>query len=209
MRTQVIKQNGYSYVEEKEVPENLFVGREYVVTYQDQISPSYTVSLKRVEYCIIWRDPTLSTQQKISYSKFSNGYKIYFEKEIGEALKLIWKKRYNKIILITSIGRNKEGRTFVDKVRKILKFDVMVMFFGFNIAHLDWIKNYPNSLFSHSEYSVKQFISNYNASGLESLKNELENWFCVKFQNFKDNLKFPLFKKEGYYTEIDCSEYKG
>ena len=78
-------------------------------------------------------------------------YNIYYEVTEESALKLIQKKKYNKIILISNCGNNFAGRNFVDKARKILEFNIMVLFFGNWIGHLNWIKNYPNSLFINTD----------------------------------------------------------
>ena len=57
------------------------------------------------------------------------GYNLYTERDTKEALKLVWKKRFNKIILISNAGKDLEGKKFVDKVRQILGFNAMVLFF--------------------------------------------------------------------------------
>ena len=37
-----------------------FIGREYVITYNEQIHPKYGITLQRSEYCIIWHDPNFA-----------------------------------------------------------------------------------------------------------------------------------------------------
>ena len=57
---------------------------------------------------------------------------IYLENSTEIALKFIYKKRYNKIILITSIGRDISGKKFIEIARKILGSNVIVLFFSSN-----------------------------------------------------------------------------
>lgn len=57
---------------------------------------------------------------------------------------MVCRKRYNKIIIITNVGNNLEGKKYVDKVRKILGFNVIALFFTKQLNHLDWIKYYSN-----------------------------------------------------------------
>ena len=48
------------------------------------------------------------------------GYNLYTENNSKDALRLVWRKRFNKIIIITNVGNNLEGKKYVDKVRQIL-----------------------------------------------------------------------------------------
>ena len=56
------------------------------------------------------------------------GYNLYTETNSKDALRLVYRKRFNKIIIITNVGKNLEGKKYVDKVRKILDFNVAVCF---------------------------------------------------------------------------------
>ena len=50
----------------------------------------------------------------------------YFESSTEKALEIINRKKYNKIILISSIGEELNDKKFVEVARKILEFDVLV-----------------------------------------------------------------------------------
>lgn len=196
-----------------------FIGREYCITCKDQIYPLYGLNFQRVEYCIIWRDTNINSSIWKDNIKVNReilqeltGYNLYLEGDTQSALKLVWKKRFNKIILITNVGINKDGKEFVDKVRKILKFDVMALFFTGNLSHLDWIKDYPNSLFCMDDDTLQKYVYDFNEGGLEEIRNNIKEFFGVELPKPQNAFDYPLFEqyKEDihFFEEIDCSEYK-
>ena len=65
---------------------------------------------------------------------------IYPFETTEEALELIKRKKYNKIILMSNVGTDLGGKKFIDEERKILNNDVLTLFLLYNIRHLDWIK---------------------------------------------------------------------
>ena len=95
-----------------EIKKGTFLGREFVLTEMDQIFPLFGITLKRNEYFIIWRDPDF--EEKNSYSSYLQECKnflnekanmnIYFESYIENELELFKRKKFNKIIFISSIG---------------------------------------------------------------------------------------------------------
>ena len=99
--------------------------------------PLYGVTLERNEYFILWRDPNFKGKNEFSdYLKkmkiIANQVakmNIYFEYQTEEALKIIERKKFNKIILISSCGKDKGGQKFIEIARKILGFNVVVLFF--------------------------------------------------------------------------------
>ena len=209
----------------------LFRAREYAVTYKEQILPTYGLTFQRNDFCIIWRDNHFPEGNEHSseleayrlYAKEMQNYNLYPAHTTLEALKLVWKKKYNKIILISNCGQKineeYEGKIFADKARKILGFNAFILFFGSYPGHLDWVKDYPNSLYTIMPEFYFEYILNYNEKGLNLLKLKLEkfihkhfkNYRNYKFLDFKDHLTFPLFEKfknGGEYTDLDCSEYK-
>jgi len=235
-KEKIIQKNGIHYVEvdgkttkvfpKNEKPNNkLFIGREYVITYQEQILPIYGITLQRNEYCIIWHDPNFSggkykyeLMERKKYAEQMTNFNIYYETNEKDALKLIWKKKYNKIILISNCGDNFAGRNFIDKARKILQFNAMVLFFGAWEGHLNWIKDYPNSLFTNTDKFYREYIRNFNEEGLLKLKNNIEEYVHLlnptfsnyKFKDFENHLTYPLYEKYkngGKYSQLDCSEY--
>ena len=111
-----------------------------------------SAKLKRNEYCVIWRDNNFSSKpvynnkfdgifkkflnERIKYINQVAKYNIYPCETSEEALKLVERKKYNKIILISNVGKDLEGKKFVKKARKIIGNDVIVLFLAYNIEHL-------------------------------------------------------------------------
>ena len=140
----------------------------------DQICPFISAKLKRNEYCVIWRDNNFSSKpvynnkfdeifkkflnERMKYIKQMAKYNIYSCETTEEALKLIDRKKYNKIILISNVGSDLGGKKFVTKARKIIGKDVIVLFLAYNIAHLKWIKDFKNALFSNDLKFYEEYL---------------------------------------------------
>ena len=191
-----------------------FVGTEYVITEMEQILPLYGLTFKRNEYFVIWRDNHFKGDN--DYSEFLKVRKLfiyeyakmnaYFESSLERALEIIKRKRNNKIILISNIGLDLAGKKFVEVARKILGFNVMVLFFSANRNHLKWLKDFPNALYTSHEDFYKKYIMNYNKQGLLDLKKEVEarNKINLKFEgNF---LEFQHFVNNKEYNKIRFDE---
>ena len=84
-KDKIVQKNGIHYVEVnygncEVIPysgiynKKLMKGTEYVVTYSEQMLPLYGLTLKRVEYCIIWYDPSFSDEK---YQKEIKEKKMY------------------------------------------------------------------------------------------------------------------------------------
>ena len=73
---------------------------------------------------------------------------MYGVGEIDEALKIIKRKKYNKIILLSNVGIVDEAKKFIEDVRRILKFNVIVLFYTSKLSHLNWIKDFPIAIFT-------------------------------------------------------------
>ena len=192
-----------------------FIGREYVITEMDQIFPLFGVTLKRNEYFVIWRDPhfgdkneyTYYLEERRNYLNQIGKMNAYFEPCTEKALEIIKRKKYNKIIIISSIGLDLSGKKFIEVARKILGFDVMVLFFSESEKHLEWIQNFPNALYTNDDKFYKKYITNYNEYGLKNLKKEIEDEYKVKLPKFSnDFLKFPKFVDKAYYSDLIFQE---
>ena len=188
------KENGY----------NKFIGVEYVIPDEKQILPLYSITLKRSEYYCLWKDyhfthKTPYTKHAIhvkNYAKQLLGINVYGVGEYDEALSIIRRKKYNKVILLSNIGGDVERvKKFINDIRAILKFNVVVLFFTANISHLNWIKEFPNALFTLSDSHFKEYISNFSKSGLNNLKIKIENEYNTKLKNFNADLSYPLFNQ--------------
>ena len=99
------------------------------------------MTLKRSEYFCLWRDyhfthKTSYTEHALhvkNYAKQLLGINIYGVGEFDEALDIVKRKKYNKIILLSNIGRDVEkAKKFINDIRNILKFNIVVLFFTSN-----------------------------------------------------------------------------
>ena len=69
---------------------------------------------------------------RIKYINQAAKYNIYPCETSEEALKLVKRKKYNKIILLSNIGQDLGGKKFVDQARKIIGNDVIVLFSAYD-----------------------------------------------------------------------------
>ena len=201
-----------------------FYGTEYVIWDLAQICPFIGAKLKRKEFCVIWRDNNFSSKpvynnefdeifkkflkERLKYIEQYAEYNIYPCETSKEALELVNRKKYNKIILLSNVGTDLGGKKFVDEARKIIGNDVIALFLAYNKNHLNWIKNYKNALFSNDANFYEQYLRCFTEDtwdteqSLLEIKQSIENHFNVEF-NFDDKfLYYPKFKNEGKYSEL-------
>ncbi len=209
---------------EEEPDKTKFYGTEYVIWELEQICPLLGAKLKRKEYCVIWRDNNFSSKPVYNnefddlFKKFLNERMKYVEQyaeqniypcdSTDEALALVKRKKYNKIILLSNVGSDLGGKKFVDEARKIIGNDVVALFLAYNTGHLDWIKNYKNSLFSNAPNFYEEYLKCFSEEKMNieyeimKLKEKIENHYNVKF-NFDDKfLYFPNFKDNGQFSDL-------
>ena len=200
-----------------------FYATEYCVWDLDQICPFMSVKLKRDEYCVIWRDDNFS-KDPVFHSKYDEFFKEYLRKRIKyieqsaklnvypcitteEALALVNRKKYNKIILIANGGGNNlSGRDFVYKARKIIGNNVLALISAYSLDHLKWIKDYPNTLFSNEEKFTEEFLDSfaYPTPKLKILElaQKLGKYYKINFNLDANFLTFPLYKDQGKYSDL-------
>ena len=209
-----------------------FYGTEYVIYNFEQICPFLGCSLKRDEFCVIWRDSNFSPNP-VYNNKFDDIFKKFLKKRMEyiqelikfnvypcqtseEALELVKRKKYNKIILISNAGSDLSGKKFIMDARKIIGNDVIALFLCYNIEHLKWIIKLKNAIFSNEpefyEKYLESFVTNSDIdeesrekvikSQLIKLILDIQKKYKVKF-NFDNNfLKYPHFKKEGHFRDL-------
>ena len=200
-----------------------FVGTEYVIWDLDQICPFISAKLKRNEYCVIWRDNNFSSnpvynnkfdeifkkflKERIKYINQKAKYNIYPCETSEEALKLVERKKYNKIILISNVGSDLGGKKFVENARKIIGNDVIVLFLAYNTAHLKWIKDYKNALFSNDPKFYEEYLQCFDEGysvkeHIQSLIEKMKKHYDVKFNFDETFLDYPHFKRDGKYSDL-------
>jgi hypothetical protein len=120
-----------------------------------------------------------------------------------KALKFILKRKYNKVILISSIGKDKIGIRFVEISRKILNnFDVLVLFFSEDENPFPEIGKIKNCLYANKLDLYKEYILNYNYDGLINLKNKVENLYNIEFKFSFDFLSFTNVQNKGEFCSL-------
>ena len=195
---------------EKDRQKGKFMGIEYVITEMDQMLPLYGLTLKRNEYFVIWRDPGFTIENDFSeYLRERRRFifkqaKIngFFDSSAERLLEIIKRKKYNKIILLSNCGIDLSGKKFVEVARKILGFDVTVLFFSGNEEHLEWIQKFPNALYTNDPSFYEKYITNYNKECLLKLKKEIEENYNIKLKINDDFLSFPNFTQNKQYDDL-------
>ena len=199
-----------------------FLATEYVIYDLDQICPFMAATLKRVEFCVIWRDNNFSPKpvfnnkfdekfkeflrERMRYINQNANYNIYPCETTEEALELVNRKKYNKIILISNVGKDLGGKKFIDQARKIIGNDIITLFLAYKISHLDWIKKYKNSIFSNEPQFYEDYLQCFDGDKIkpkiEKLIKKLEKHYKVKFNFDKKYLDYPHFKSDGKYEDL-------
>ena len=199
--------------------------KEYVIYDLNQICSFIGAKLKRDKFCVIWRDPNFSPDA-VQNNQYDELFKNFLKKRLEyinnfakfncytclkseEALELISRKKYNKIILISNFGPDYGGKKFIEDARKILKNDVITLFIAYNKDHLNWIQNFKNALYSNDATFYERYLNCFDGEdetqikdSLNNLKELMESHYNVNF-NFDDNfLDYPLFKNEGFYSNL-------
>ena len=199
-----------------------FIQNEYLIGDESQMMPLYAINLRRVEYLIIWRDNNFDKSNPNNYKNFDKmiqfneeiqkyayreiNSKIYYVKTTEEGLKLIDRKKYNKIIIITNAGNN--GEEFINESRKILGANSIALVSCYiPKRYLGWISKLSNTFIGNEIDFIKEFLLYSileNRDKMVELKNRNEEKFKIKLEQFnKDELfKFPHFMQKGNYRDL-------
>jgi hypothetical protein len=161
----------------------------------DNNKKTINVILNRNEYYVLWRDPNFSG--KNSYSNYLEEQRLYCIEEANmaihcidsteKALKLVSRRINDNIIFITSIRYDLSGRRFIEIVREMYGFNVIVLFYSSGNRHLDWVQDFPNCLYTDNEEIYKKYLTNFKKEGLKNLKKICESEYNIKLNNFNDD----------------------
>ena len=205
-----------------------FKATEFLITDKSQILPLYGITLKRVEYLIIWRDfnfdpsniNNFALEDFLKMQKFHREIKAFALRDVNarlyqmtndeDALDLLKRKKYNKVIIITN-GYN-DGKNFILKSRKIIGANAIAAVSSYNIAnHIEWVKNMENVLLLNGQIFHEKFfdcVKRNDAELYEELRKEIIQHYQKEIPGFNlnkptDNLfNFPNFKKDGDFSEL-------
>ena len=195
---------------------NKFLAKELVISEKYQIFPLYTLTLKRNEYFVLWRDPNFENESE--YKDFLEGIKslcfgkanvnFYYESSTEEALKFLVRRKYDKPIIITSVGKDLSGKRFIEIARKIFGFNLIVLFFSNNKQHFDWIQKFPNCLYTNKASIYEDYITKFNKKDLKNLRTKVEKEYNIKLKEFSfDFILYPNHKNEGDFSYLDFNSY--
>lgn len=205
--------------------ENYF--KELVITDKSQILPLYGITLKRIEYLVIWRDFNFNLNNPNHYDinkfekikEFHNNIKriisrefdsnVYYLDTNEEALELIKRKKFNKIIIITN--GNNDGQKFIIDSRKIIGANTIAAVSTFNInSKVEWVKEMKNVLLLnginfHERFfkCIKELYKKELIRLREDIANEYSNIPSFKLREFDNDLfNFVNFKDSGKFTDL-------
>ena len=186
------------------------------------------IKFKRNKFYILWRDSnyikiTKNNQENPYYYDLkdweefciNNNIFAHFVSSTEEALQFLKNRLSNNIIFITNIAKNLPGKRYVEIIRKIYGFDIIVLFFSSkNKEHYKWIKDFPNCLYEFDKKIIKEYILKYNKEDLIELrKKNMKEISGLKLKEFSDDffdyskienkLKVPNTKYKIYCEKID------
>ena len=224
LRIAKVKSNTNEIVSENELKNyKKYIQNEYLLSHKEQILPLYAICLRRVEYLIIWRDNNFNINNPNNYENFDKmiefnkemqnfayrelNSKIYYVKTTEEGLKLIDRKKYNKIVIITNGGNN--GEEFIQESRKIIGANSIAYVSCFIPKnHIHWVSKLKNTLLSNDKEIFQDFLKiviTENKIEMKKLKMKIENKYQNKFNEFNvDSIfNFPKFMKKGEFSQLE------
>ena len=224
LRLAKVKTDTSEVISEDELKDyKYYIQNEYLISHQEQVLPIYAICLRRVEYLIIWRDINFDRNNPNNYDDFNKmlefnlqmqnfayrelNSKIYYVKTTEEGLKLIDRKKYNKIIIITNGGNN--GEEFIKESRKIMGGNPMAYVSCYiPDNHIDWVSKLTNTLLSDDKEIFQDFLKNAiteNKLEMKNLKIKIENKYGKEFNEFNEEtaFDFPKFMKEGAFSQLE------
>ena len=223
IRIAKVKSDTSEVISEEELKDyKKYIQNEYLISHQEQVLPIYAIYLRRVEYLIVWRDNNFDKSNPNNYEDFdimtefnlemqNFAYKelnarIYYVKTTEEGLKLIDRKKYNKIIISTNGGNN--GEEFIKEARKIMEGNTIAYVSCYIPEnHIDWVSKLPNTLLSDDKKIFQDFLKSAiteNKLEMKELKNKIQKKYDKEFKEFNEDTAFvfPTFLKEGTFDDL-------
>jgi hypothetical protein len=225
LRIAKVKSNTSHVISEEELKNyKSYIQNEYLLSHKEQIIPMYAICLRRVEYLIIWRDNNFDKNKNSNnYDDFDKmvefnmemqnfafrelNSKIYHVNTTEEGLKLIDRKKYNKIVIVTNGGNN--GEEFIKESRKLIGAESIAYVSSYIPSnHINWVSQLPNTLLSDDKEIFQNFLKNTiteNKSEMKNLKTKIENKYGKEFNEFNEDtiFNFPKFMKEGKFSQLE------
>lgn len=162
------------------------------------------ITIKKNEYYVLWRDPNFEgdnpylegLKKSASLCIEEANLVVHCFTSTEKALKFVSRRINDKIIFITSIRKDFSGKRFIEIVREMYGFDIIVLFYSDNISHFEWIKDFPNCLFTDDDILYLEYIKNYKKEKLKDLKKKCEFKYKCELKVFNDDcLKYTDSKQ--------------
>ena len=176
---------------------------------------------ERIMFYILWRDsnyikPGKKNEENPYYYDlvewedfcFKNNIFAYFVNSTEDALKFLKNRISNNIIFITNIAKNLPGKRYIEIIRKIYGFKIIVLFFSSNnTEHYKWIKNFENCLYDWDGNFVKEYILKYSKENLKELRNKnMKSIYGLELKEFSDD--FFNYSKINNKLNVPNIEFK-
>ena len=139
--------------------------------------------------------------------------KIYYVQDDRKAIKLLERKKYNKIIIITNGNNN--GQNFIMKAKDIIGSNPIAAVSAYDISkHIQWVKYMSNVLILNGmDFHEKFFkcIINNDKDLFVELKNEIINYYndipdFNLIEDIQNLFNFPNFKSSGSFGDLTFKE---
>ena len=208
---------------------NGFIGTEYLITDHSQFLPLYGVIMERIEFLVIWRDKNLDKKNpnnyidkvfndmKIFHKEIKNllsnilNCKIYYSNTTEDALNILEKKIYNKVIIVTN-GSN-EAKEFILSSRRIIGSNPIAAVSAYDVEkHIQWAKDMRNVLLLNGTDFHRKFFESVikcDRNGLILLRNEIIDFYKEKIPNFnfmdfnEELFSFKKYIENGSFENIN------
>ena len=135
--------------------------------------------------------------------------KIYYVENDQEAFKLVNRKKYNKVILITNGNNN--GINIIIKAREILESNSIAAVSCYDVnAYINSVQNLENVLILNGEDFHKKFFKCIKMNDeilYRQLKDEINSEYSFNLNDCTENLfNYPKFKIGGSFRELTFNE---
>jgi surface protein len=204
-----------------------FIGKEYILTEKRQYCPLYGITFRRVEYLVIWRDYNFNLSNPNNYSNFEEmkefhrvikkyiyrelNSKIYYTQTNEEALELLDRKKYNKVILMTNGNNN--GVNFINEARRIIGANSIAAVSCYEVSsYINIVENMENVLILNGINLHKKFINciiKKDKNLYTQLKEEINEQYNSNLNDYTENLfNYPNFKSDGSFRDLTFDSNK-
>ena len=198
-----------------------FIGNEYLISEKNQFLPLYGITFRRVEYLVIWRDYNFNPGNPNNFFNFQEmqnfhraikkyifrelNSKIYYMETNEEALELLKRKKYNKVIIMANGYNN--GTDFINETRKIIGANTIAAVTCYDVnKYIDSVQRMENVLILNGIKLHEKFINCIRMNDKDlytDLKEEINIEYNCNLNDYTEDLfNYPNFKEEGNFGEL-------